>query len=157
MDQRKSYFQRNRLALSVFGGIWALPNTAIGVVLGLAGVNRWQMHDGTIEVIMKNGPVHFVTRKLGISAFTLGDCVLYNVEPCENLRQHEGRHTNQYWILGPLFLPIYFLLLGIRGYYNHPLEKDARNYEARACGSLYGSQIKKHSMTSSSHKKIPGS
>ncbi len=141
MSIQKSYFQRNRLLLAVLGGVWALPYTLLGLVLGTLGRNRWQMHNGTIEILLRNGPVRFCCNRIGISAFTLGDCVLYNVEPCENLREHEGRHTRQYWVLGPFFLPLYFILLALRGYYNHPLEKDARHWELKACGCLYGSSI----------------
>lgn len=37
--------------------------------------------------------------------------------------KHELGHTDQWLILGPLFLPVYLTLLAIFGYANHPLEK----------------------------------
>ena len=42
---------------------------------------------------------------------------------------HEQRHVWQYrWHLYVFFLPIYWLLLIIYGYKNHPYERDARQY-----------------------------
>lgn len=137
MQSAQNTIQRNLTWLRPLGHIWAFPNTFIGLLLGMVGKNHWQMHQRTIEILLKSGPVLHVCRHLRISAFTLGDCVLYAAEPCENLRQHEGRHTTQYWLLGPFFLPLYFTLLALRGYQNHPLEKDARHWEQKKCGCLY--------------------
>lgn len=142
MDNGQRAFQKNLSWLQPLGRIWAFPNTALGILLALLGWrNRWRLHNGTVEILQFSGPVLMICHRLGISAFTLGDCVLYIAEPCENLREHEGRHSRQYWILGPFFLPVYFVLLGIYGYWNHPLEKDARAWELSRCGCLYPGQI----------------
>ncbi len=141
MQSAQNYIQRNRTWLQPLGHVWAFPNTMIGFLFGIAGRNRWQIQRRTIEIVLRTGPVLHICRVLKISAFTLGDCVLYAAEPCENLRQHESRHSAQYWLLGPFFLPVYFILLALRGYHDHPLEKDARRWEQEQCGCLYSSSI----------------
>lgn len=99
------------------------------------------MVNRVIEIRLDYGPALRVCQALGISAFTLGDCVIYAVPPCRNLRFHEKRHVFQYWLLGPFFLPAYYLGMAIWGYQNHPLEKDAHAYEARHCGCTYPSKV----------------
>ena len=50
------------------------------------------------------------------AAFTLGNVVLYrsrvsrafDAGPASALLQHEARHSSQYAVLGPAFLPLYF-------------------------------------------------
>ena len=126
-----------------FGRAWALPYTIIGLLVGLVGRNTFQVHGRTIEILLEKGPVLWGCNRMGISAFTLGDCVLYAVPPCPNLRIHEQRHVRQYWVLGPFFLPAYYILLALWGYWDHPFEKDARNSEMRHCGSLYTGSISK--------------
>jgi hypothetical protein len=141
MRNQTDHFQWNRTWLRWLGHAWASPNTLLGVFLGLLGSAKWQRVEHTVEVLLKSGPVLGTCRRLGISAFTLGDCVLYATEPCENLRVHEGQHSRQYWLLGPFFLPSYFALLALKGYWDHPLERDARRREQEKCGCLYGGQL----------------
>jgi hypothetical protein len=137
MNNAKSNIQRKHTGWEWIGRAWTLPNTMLGLLLGMTGANRFQVYDRTVEILLGKGPVLWVCERLGISAFTLGDCVLYAVPPCHNLRVHEGRHVWQYWLLGPFFLPIYYILLTVRGYHAHPLEIDAYGWEAKHCGCLY--------------------
>ncbi|MGI8905660.1 MAG: hypothetical protein ACR2IE_04120 [Candidatus Sumerlaeaceae bacterium] len=123
----------NRL-LWLAGSVWTLPNTLLGVVLGLLNGTIPQFEAGAVNFYMRRGMVGLVCNKLGISAFTVGDCVLYSADPTPNLRVHEGRHIAQYHALGLLFLPAYFLLLAFFGYEEHPLEQDARLHERTVCG-----------------------
>lgn len=145
MTTHPPYFQRNRtlraVLLRISGRVWASPNTFLGLLLGGMGRAQLQHYHGTIEILLESGPVFRTCRRIGISAFTLGDCVLYMVPPSRNLRVHEGRHSQQYWILGPFFLPVYFGLMAVYGYHKHPLEMDARACEFNVCGCLYGSGI----------------
>lgn len=85
---------------------------------------------GILEFRIRGGPVLWICARLNISAFTLGECVLYRVPPTPAVRVHERRHVTQYRMLGPFFLPVYFVLLAAFGYWNHPLERDARRVEA---------------------------
>lgn len=143
--QRQS-FHRTKASMKhrilwALGGLWALPYTLLGMLLGASSSCRPQRSHGALNYYVRKGPVRLVCDRLGIAAFTLGDCVLYVVEPTNNLRVHEGRHIAQYRALGPFFLPLYYLLLMIYGYANHPLEKDARDHERRICGSCGPSKL----------------
>ena len=109
------------------GRVWASPNTLIGIMIGFLNANRPHNNEGrTIDIFLTRGPVRSICDLLGIHAFTVGDCVLWRVPPTPCLRLHEERHIFQYHVLGPFFLPLYFVLLLTFGYWNHPLEKDAR-------------------------------
>ncbi|MCC3273173.1 hypothetical protein MUK71_06225 [Arthrobacter zhangbolii] len=54
------------------------------------------------------------------AAFTLGNVILYrsrasrafDAGPASDLLQHEARHSSQYAVLGPAFLPLYFAAAG---------------------------------------------
>ncbi|MBX7246426.1 MAG: hypothetical protein K1X53_13095 [Candidatus Sumerlaeaceae bacterium] len=111
--------------------LWTLPNTLLGVIIGLIGLGSPEISHGALNFHCRRGIVRAICEGLRIRAFTLGDCVIYAAKPNAAIRAHEYRHVWQYHILGPLFLPVYFLLLAVRGYYNHPLERDARRYEER--------------------------
>ena len=128
--------------MTIIGSIWTVPNTFLGLLLGAINFSlpTWQLHrsmqrhDETfapvpISILLGPGIVRLICRRLGISAFTMGDCVLYRARPTKRLTFHEYRHVRQYRLLGPFFLPVYFLLFGAFGYCAHPLERDARMHE----------------------------
>jgi hypothetical protein len=127
--------------IRAIAGIWTSPNTALGLITGLLGFGLPRPGYGAINFYLRRGLVHAIARSMGISAFTLGDCIIYLVEPTRNLRVHELRHVTQYHALGPLFLPSYFLMLAFFGYNDHPLEVDAYEHERNACGSVGESGI----------------
>lgn len=141
MNSARRDFQPKHEWWHWIGRAWALPYTVLGLLLGLAGRSRFQVWERTVEILLAAGPVLAAFNRLGISAITLGDTVLYATSPCNNLRAHEHRHTRQYWLMGPLFLPVYYSLLLIYGYWNHPLERDARRWEEAQCGCLYSGKI----------------
>ncbi|MBA2670046.1 MAG: hypothetical protein H0U67_06740 [Gemmatimonadetes bacterium] len=122
--------------------VWSLPNTAVGLAFGALSLARPERSHGAINFQLRRGIVLWVCHRIGISAFTMGDCVLYTVPPTSALRVHEGRHVWQYRMLGPLFLPVYFLLMARYGYWDHPLERDARAYEERMLGRVGPSRLK---------------
>lgn len=124
--------------------MWTLPNTLLGIALGLMNASLPRLEDGVLNIYLRrSGVVRTVCGRIGISAFTMGDCVVYMVQPTPNLRVHEGRHIAQYHALGPLFLPVYFLLLMFFGYEEHPLEQDARQHERTVCGSEGPSKLRR--------------
>lgn len=129
------------MLLKTLAFLWNATNTVPGLVIGLLNPTCPKWHDETFEFHMNRGLVSAICKRLGISAFTLGDCILYSVPPQRNLRVHERRHVAQYRLFGPFFLPVYFLLLLFFGYYRHPLERDARRHEKRVCGDLYSSRL----------------
>lgn len=114
--------------MQVLGVAWALPYTVLGLLAGTAslaagGQARLSWRDFAI-VFHKVpwGPGGALT--LGNVILHTGDtldspCVTYahraghREEPHIQLGDHERAHVYQYMVLGPLFLPLYFLFGGI--------------------------------------------
>jgi hypothetical protein len=131
-----------RLLAHAVGSVWTCPNTALGLLVGTLGLAVPQLSHGAINFYLRTGPVWRTARRMGVSAFTLGDCIIYLVPPTHNLRVHEFRHVHQYHALGPLFLPAYFLLMALFGYHDHPLETDAYEHERSVCGCVGKSDLR---------------
>lgn len=127
--------------LKGIGFLWSLPNTLLGLLVASLFLGKWQLWGTTMESRHRTGLLAALCSKIGISAFTLGNVVIYLTEPTPNLRAHEGRHTTQGYWLGPFFLPVYFVLMAFYGYRRHPMEVDARTYEYCVCGSLGTSKL----------------
>ena len=121
--------------------LWALPTTAVGLlmlVLGAiagGGKVRHRVVDGVLEI--HGGFVtwflsHATLLPGGASAMTLGHVVLGRTEHLLDLtRAHERVHVRQCERWGPLFLPAYglaSLAVWIRGghpYRDNPFEREA--------------------------------
>jgi hypothetical protein len=114
--------------LIVLGGLWTLPNTAIGLLLGAIGLPfgahvHWRRRD--LALVFHRwpwGPGGAIT--FGNVILHTGDnldspCVTYahraghGDEPAIMLADHERAHVYQYLVLGPLFLPLYLVFGGI--------------------------------------------
>jgi len=114
--------------LQVLGVVWALPYTALGIVAGAIGMA------GGAHAHFRRRDFAIVFHKLPWGpggALTLGNVILHTGEsldsPCvtyahrAGLREepriligdHERAHVFQYMLLGPLFLPLYFLFGGV--------------------------------------------
>jgi hypothetical protein len=110
----------------VLGAVWAAPMTLLGLVAGLAGLAfgaRLAVSD--LALVFH----HYPWGPGG--ALTLGNVVLHTGasldevvvsyacrangtrDECLRLGDHERAHVLQYYALGPLFLPLYFLCGGI--------------------------------------------
>lgn len=115
-------------ALQVAGAAWTLPNTLLGLLLGIAGLPL-------------GARAHWRGRELALvfqrwpwgpgGALTLGNVILHTGGTldahchtyahrsgrCEEapivLADHERAHVYQYLVLGPMFLPLYLLCGGI--------------------------------------------
>lgn len=123
----------SRTLLRALGVVWTLPNTALGLVAGIATLAfgaRAHLSRRELAIVF-----HGVPRFPGASspggALTLGNTILHTgdsldstcptyahraghcVEPPVVLADHERAHVLQYMALGPLFLPVYFLCGGI--------------------------------------------
>lgn len=104
--------------LDLPGKIWALPNTVIGLAIGVAG-----MPFGAYPTIANNA-IQFRHFPVGDGVLTLGNVSIYGPgwtpdSSCDcygngdtNTAAHQREHTYQYQALGPLFLPVYFLFGG---------------------------------------------
>ena len=114
--------------LFVAGAIWTLPNTAVGLLLGAAGLasgarlrvnrreralvfHRWPWGPGG-AMTLGNVIVH-TGDSLDTSCTTYAHRAGHGEEPSILLGDHERAHVYQYMVLGPLFLPLYFLCGGI--------------------------------------------
>ncbi|HWS77749.1 MAG TPA: hypothetical protein VN205_05155 [Thermomonas sp.] len=114
--------------LQALGVAWALPYTALGLVAGatsLAAGAHAHLSRRDFAVVFHKvpwGPGGALT--LGNVILHTGDtldapCVTYahraghRVEPRILIGDHERAHVFQYMVLGPLFLPLYFLFGGI--------------------------------------------
>ena len=114
--------------LLALGMLWALPNTAVGLVLGLVAVPfgaraRWRA--GDLAFVFHHWPWG------PGGAMTLGNVILHTGSDLESvcatyahaaglsrdppirLCDHERAHVLQYLVLGPLFLPVYLACGGV--------------------------------------------
>jgi hypothetical protein len=138
-------------SLSVVGGvigkIWTLPNTIIGTIYGGVGYivgqvgYAFRLLDVRPHIKYGNNAIQFVDNPLTIRrrAITLGNSISYGRDAnperfgaygdlSVNIGLHEKAHTLQSQVLGPLFLPVYFLRGGVSGPEGNPFERAAQNY-----------------------------
>ncbi len=136
-----------RRALFVPGAIWASPNTAIGLLIGLPSLlfgARLRIGDGALVFLgYPWGPG---------SALALGNTILCTQDTLDGmcssyaerfgrcppggarhrLGDHERAHVYQAMTLGAFFLPLYFLCGGISPY--NRFEQAADRYAATGAG-----------------------
>jgi hypothetical protein len=118
--------------LTALGFLWSLPNTLVGLVLGGFSFVPARVQDG---VVIFDGPARGVTwvlAKMRRSAMTVGFVIVSNVPVEGTLLAHERAHVRQSMLLGPLFIPAYFLLAVPFGYRRHPMERAARRAAGEA-------------------------
>ncbi|RXR06994.1 hypothetical protein [Pseudoxanthomonas composti] len=136
-----------RRALLIAGAAWTLPNSLIGLllgVLGLAGGARPQWRQRELALVFDRypwGPGGAITfgniiLNTGSSLDTM--CSTYaqraglRTEKAICLGDHERAHVYQYMVLGPFFLPVYLLSGGIS--VRNPFERAADRYAATGAG-----------------------
>ena len=95
--------------------LWAVPYTALGVVLGIFVLllgGGWRVERGVVEFFggrLGHGFARLPLR-MAFSAMTLGHVILaVDRSALTMLRKHEHVHVAQYERWGPLFLPAYLL------------------------------------------------
>ena len=107
------------------GFAWTLPNTLLGVILGLLTFQTPHVHEGLVLFDRHPRGLTRLMPRLGRSAMTVGFVVLSS-RPLEGrLLAHERHHVHQYMVWGPLFIPVYVLLAIPFGYRRHPMEHAA--------------------------------
>ncbi|MBA3930911.1 MAG: hypothetical protein C0521_15125 [Xanthomonas sp.] len=123
------------------GIVWAVPNTLIGLVAGVAGMPfgarpEWNRRD--FAVVFHRwpwGPGGAIT--FGNSILNTGDTLEAEFPTYEcragrtqhpriRLGDHERAHVYQYMVLGPLFLPVYLVCGGVS--VRNPFERAADRY-----------------------------
>ncbi len=116
------------------GFVWTLPNTVIGLVLGLLTFQAPRVTEGAIIFDRAPRGLTWLMPKLDRTAMTVGFVIL-SAEPVRGtLLAHERHHIRQFCAWGPLFIPVYLALAIPFGYRRHPMELAAR----RAAGELSG-------------------
>jgi hypothetical protein len=112
--------------VTLLGFVWTLPNTLLGLVLGLLTFQTPRAHDGLVLFDRRARGVTWLMPRLGRSAMTVG-LVILAARPLEGrLLAHERHHVRQYLAWGPLFIPVYLLLAIPFGYRRHPMERAAQ-------------------------------
>jgi hypothetical protein len=110
---------------TVLRSAWTLPNTLIGLVLGVFTFQAPRHLDGLVVFDERPRGLTSLMPRVGRSAMTVG-LVILSSRPLEGrLLAHELHHVRQYLAWGPFFLPVYFLLAIPYGYRRHPMERAA--------------------------------
>lgn len=127
--------------LRLLGVAWTLPNSLMGLLLGICAIpwgarprlsrsdfalvfDRWPWGPGgamTLGNVIINTAAD-LEALCSTYAHQAGLCQ----EPRVRIGSHERAHVWQYMLLGPFFLPLYFLLGGISA--RNPLERAADRY-----------------------------
>ena len=112
--------------MDLLGKIWALPNTLIGLLLGLCGHatawlgNRLKLYDHQPGITLGNNAVQFHNNPLMVfGALSLGNTICYGCRCSDHTHgEHERQHTIQAQWLGPFYLPLHIFaqLLSILTY-----------------------------------------
>jgi len=114
--------------LRVLGMAWTLPNTLIGLMLGIAGMpfgarmhlsrremalifHRWPWGPGG-AITFGNVIVH-TGETLASPCMTYAHRAGHAQEPSVVLADHERAHVYQYMVLGVFFLPVYLVCGGV--------------------------------------------
>lgn len=127
--------------VAAIGVLWTLPNTLIGLAVGLIGCLRGAKMRWCADACA----IEFCRWPWGPGgAITFGNCIVHTgesldarcgvygpVEGCEitidpRFVDHERAHVFQYMVLGPLFLPVYLACGGISA--RNPFERAADRY-----------------------------
>jgi hypothetical protein len=106
--------------------VWTLPNTLLGLVVGLLTFQRPRVAHGAL--IFDRGPrgLTWLLARMHRTAMTVGFVIVSAQPLSEVLVAHERQHVRQYSAWGPLFIPVYLALAAIYGYRRHPMERRAR-------------------------------
>lgn len=114
------------------GFVWTLPNTLLGLVVGLLTFQRPRLGDGALIFDRIPRGVTALMPRANRAAMTLGFVIVSARPVTGTLLAHERHHIRQYCAWGPLFIPVYLVLAIPYGYRRHPMELRAQ----RASGEL---------------------
>jgi hypothetical protein len=112
-------------ARSLWGYVWAAPNSLVGLVGGLTTRRRPVRWRGVLLFEDAAGGLARFLRWRGFTAITLGHVIVANRRLDDRLLAHELAHVAQHERWGPLYYPAY-LLGSVRGYRRNPFERAAR-------------------------------
>jgi hypothetical protein len=118
-------------ALDLLGFAWTLPNTLLGLLLGLLTFQLPRAHGGAIVFDHVPRGLTRILLALHRTAMTVGFVIVGAVPIEGRLLAHERHHVRQYMAWGPFFIPAYLLLAIPFGYRRHPMERAARRAAER--------------------------
>ena len=109
------------------GYLWTLPNTLVGLVLGIFTFQLPRLALGGV-LVFDRAPrgLTWLMPRLHRVAVTVGFVILAAEPVTGRLAVHERHHVGQFAAWGPLFLPVYVVLAARFGYRRHPMEVAAR-------------------------------
>lgn len=108
------------------GFVWTVPNTVLGLLLGLLTFQAPRAHGGAIVFDREPRGLTKALRAMDRTAMTVGFVIVAAVPVEGRLLVHERHHIRQYMAWGPFFIPVYLLLAIPFGYERHPMERAAR-------------------------------
>ena len=111
-------------ARSLWGYLWAGPNSLVGLAGGLTTGRRPVRWRGVLLFEDARGGLARFLRWRGFAAITLGHVIVANRPLSDGLLAHELEHVAQHERWGPLYYPAY-LLGSVRGYRRNPFERAA--------------------------------
>jgi hypothetical protein len=106
--------------LTAVGFVWTLPNTVIGLVLGLLTFQTPRLHGGALVFDRAPRGLTRVMRAVNRAAMTVGFVIVSGVPVEGRLLLHERHHIRQYMVWGPLFIPSIILAVPY-GYRRYPM------------------------------------
>jgi Domain of unknown function (DUF4157) len=116
-------------ARSLWGYVWAAPNSLVGLVGGLTTRRRPVRWRGVLLFEDAAGGLARFLRWRGFTAITLGHVIVANARLGDEVLAHELAHVAQHERWGPLYYPAY-LAASVRGYRRNPFERAARGAAA---------------------------
>ena len=111
-------------ARSLWGYVWAGPNSLVGLAGGLTTRRRPVRWRGVLLFEDADGGLARFLRWRGFAAITLGHVIVANRPLSDGLLAHELEHVAQHERWGPLYYPAY-LLGSVLGYRRNPFERAA--------------------------------
>jgi hypothetical protein len=123
--------------------VWALPNTVLGLVLGLLSFRIPRVDEGII--VFEGRPLGFlwIIARMRREGVTFGHVVLTAAPLRGAVRRHELEHVWQYERFGPVYIPAYLALWLVHGYRRHPFELAALRAEGDPGGSSPRASIRR--------------
>ena len=112
------------VARSLWGYVWAGPNSLVGLAGGLTTRRRPVRWRGVLLFEDAQGGLARFLRWRGFAAITLGHVIVANRPLSDGLLAHELEHVAQHERWGPLYYPAY-LLGSVLGYRRNPFERAA--------------------------------
>jgi hypothetical protein len=106
--------------------VWASPNTALGLFLGILSFQRPRIAEGVVLFDLRVRGFVWMLHLFRRSAITFGHVLLADRPVEGRLLVHERHHVRQYERLGPLYIPLYVAIWIFTGYRGHPFEEAAR-------------------------------